>query len=115
MAWWILGIAAAGAGIAGGWQWAVSVLLGGLLAMVNLAWMTAGIDRVLGTGKPPPAIRTGIGYVARLLLLLLGFFAMIQLPFLKVWGGLLGLSVFVFAGILEAGRLLLEYLLEGQK
>lgn len=87
-------------------SFAASVFLGGLLAILNFQWMKAGIDRILGTGDPAPAGRVLVRFVLRLVLILATLFAMIQLSFFSLYGAVLGLSIFVLAGTVEAGILL---------
>jgi hypothetical protein len=89
-----------------GLQVGFSVLLGGALATVNFRWMAAGVDRVLGQANQAGAGGTVFKYIARLVLIFVAFFAIIQSSFLSVLGALAGLSVFVLAGMLEAVLLL---------
>jgi len=96
------------------WSWGagLSVLIGGLVALLNFRWMCRAVDQVLNVG-PGPKRRSGAGsflalYLARLLLILVGLFAIIYLSFLSLLGALMGLSVFVLAGFLEAVLLVLQ-------
>ena len=81
---------------------AVSILIGGLLALLNHSWMVAGIDAMLGTPTPARRKQAMLKYLLRLLLILGTLFAMIHFSFLSLFGGLLGLSILVLAGMLEA-------------
>jgi hypothetical protein len=97
----ILTLLVVGAGLLYGWEVALSVASGGFLAYLNFSWLKAGVDKILGleTGR-----RTGLilaGFVGRLVLILGGLFAIIHFSFMSLYGALLGLSIFVLAGILE--------------
>jgi hypothetical protein len=89
------------------WSWggALSILLGGALAILNFRWMKGGIEQVLGAaegvGNQPNTRQYLVKYLARLVLIFLGLFAIIKISFLSLWGALLGLSIFVLAGFLE--------------
>jgi len=97
------------AGLIGfGWAMAASILLGGLLAFLNLYWLTAGIDRLLGTGDKRRIGPVVAKYVARLVLIFAILFAIIHFSFLSVLGALWGLSVFVLSGMVEAVILLVK-------
>ena len=85
-----------------GWGMAVSVAIGGVLSVLNLHWMVAGVDRVIYVDSGKGAGWVILQYVARLLLIFITFFAIIHTSFLSLMGALLGLSVFVLAGIFEA-------------
>lgn len=99
---WILTLLVIGAGLLSGWEVALSVVAGGFLAYLNFSWLKAGVDKILGlqTGR-----RTGLilaGFLGRLVLISGGLFAIIHFSFMSLYGALLGLSIFVLAGILEA-------------
>lgn len=81
---------------------ALSVLIGGILSVINFHWLAAGVDRVLLGESKAGAPWLIAKYLGRLLLIFLAFFVIIQTSFLSVIGALLGLSVFVLAGMLEA-------------
>jgi len=49
-----------------------------------------------------------VKYIARLVLILLAFFAIFHSSFLSVFGAVAGLSVFVLSGMLEAILLLIK-------
>ena len=89
-----------------GWQFAISVLAGGLLALVNAGWLSRSVDQLLDAARdpsrPPPNSSVLLHSAARVLLIFGSVFAMIQLPFFRPLGAVLGLSVFVLAGMLEA-------------
>ncbi len=87
---------------------AVSILIGGLMALLNHRWMVAGIDAVLGTPTPARRKQAMFKYLLRLLLILSTLFAMIHFPFLSLLGGIAGLSILVLAGMLEALIQLIE-------
>ncbi len=95
-------------GLLGGWRFGVSVLLGALLMLLNIRWLTAGVDRVLGRPQPRSDALLAVKFLLRLALILMVLFAMIRFSFLSLTGALLGLSVFVLAGIAEAVSLLLR-------
>ncbi len=90
-----------------GWGFGVSVLLGTLVAGLNFGWLKGGVDRALvgGTGSGAEVLAK---YLFRLLLISITVFAMIRVPFLSLVGALLGLSVIVLSGMLEALILLWE-------
>ena len=89
---------------------AVSILIGGLLALLNHHWMVAGIDAVLGTPTPAKRKQAMLKYLLRLLLILGTLFAMIHFSFLSLLGAIAGLSILVLAGMLEALIQLIEQL-----
>ena len=80
----------------------VSILIGGLLALINHYWMVAGIQAVLGTPTTKKQGLATLKYLLRLLLILGTLFAMIHFAFLSLLGAIVGLSIFVLAGMLEA-------------
>lgn len=98
----ILCLLIVGAWLFWGWGEALSVTAGGLLAYLNFSWLTAAVDRVLGLETGRKAALVLAGFVGRLLLILGGLFAIIHFSFMSLYGALLGLSIFVLAGILEA-------------
>ena len=87
---------------------AVSILIGGLMAFLNHHWMVAGIDAVLGTPTPARRKQAMLKYLLRLILILSTLFAMIHFSFLSLFGGIVGLSILVLAGMLEALIQLIE-------
>jgi hypothetical protein len=107
-AWWCLGVLVLAGGVVWGWAMALSIALGGGVALLNFLLMTAGIARVLegSRGRRPGWILAG--FVGRLLLILGGLFAIIHISFLSLYGALGGLSIFVLAGLLEAFKLLMR-------
>jgi len=94
-------------GLVSGWEFALSVAAGGALADINFSWLKKAVDRAL-TGNPQS--RSGglliAGFIARVVLILVGLFAMIHFSFLRVLGAVLGASIFVFAGFIEAAVVL---------
>jgi hypothetical protein len=89
------------------WEFGLSVLVGGLLADVNFIWMERAVNRLLiGEEKKQSATFLVIGFVARILLILLGLFAMIHFSFFRLLGAVLGASIFVLAGFIEAAIVL---------
>ncbi len=98
---------ALGATLSQGWGFGLSVLIGTVLAALNFAWLKGGVDRALVGGKGLGA-EVAAKYLFRLLLISITVFAMIRIPFLSLVGALLGLSVFVLSGMLEALILLWE-------
>lgn len=87
-----------------GFWMGVSVLIGGLLALINFRLMKAGIDRMLYPGGKKKDSLLIFGFIARLLLILLCLFAMIQSANFNLAGALAGLAIIIFAGIYEALR-----------
>lgn len=99
----------------GGWGLGLSILLGASAAWVNFHWMQKGIDRVLAGGvREKSDLKIGAEYVLRLLLILATLFAIIHFSFLNLLGGILGLSIFVLAGMLEAVILLYRQIRRGR-
>ncbi len=99
---WILAVLVVAGFLHRGPGVSVSILIGGLLALLNHHWMVAGIDAVLGT---PTSQKRGLAmlkYVLRLILILGTLFAMIHFSFLSLLGAIVGLSILVLAGMLEA-------------
>jgi hypothetical protein len=94
------------------WEGALSILIGGVLALLNFRWMAGAVDQILSVGNiAGEQIRVGrflVSYLGRLILILVGLFAIIKLSFLSLLGALMGLSVFVLAGFLEAILLMLR-------
>ncbi len=89
---------------------AVSILIGGLLALLNHYWMVAGVNVLLGTPTPSGRSLSMLKYVLRLLLILGTLFAMIHFSFFSLVGAIAGLSILVLAGMLEALIQLVEQL-----
>ena len=78
------------------------------MAFLNHHWMVAGIDAVLGTPTPARRKQAMLKYLLRLILILSTLFAMIHFSFLSLFGGIVGLSILVLAGMLEALIQLIE-------
>lgn len=91
-----------------GWQMALSILIGSLLALLNFGWLVSGVEQAMDRGPGRGSGRAVVKYAARLLLIFLTFFAIIHTSFLSVLGALVGLSLFVAAGMLEALLLLFK-------
>ena len=73
------------------------------MADVNFALMKEAVDRVLVGNKKD--LSKGVlitGFVGRILLILLGLFAMIHFSFFRLLAAVLGASIFVLAGFIEA-------------
>ncbi len=105
---WILAVMSLVAGVVWGWQMAVSILVGGGLASVNFHWLKLAVDGMLtGASRHSPTLLIA-GFLGRLLLILVGLFAIIQLSFLSLYGALGGMAIFVVAGFLEAILLLMR-------
>ncbi len=83
---------------------AASVLIGGLLAILNFRLMKSGIDRMLYPGGKKKDGILIFGFIGRLLLILLCLFAMIQTAKFNLMGALAGLAIIVLAGMYEAFR-----------
>jgi len=99
------------AGIGWGWGMGLSVLLGSGVAWLNFRWMQRGIDRALMGGPSRKSdLKVIAQYVLRLLLILATVFAIIHFSFLSLAGGVIGLSIFVLAGMSEAVILLYRQL-----
>ena len=79
--------------------------------MINFHWMAAGVDRLIYTQDKEGIPSVLFKYLGRLLLIFISLFAIIHLPFLSLMGALLGFSVFVLSGMLEAILLLLKQML----
>jgi len=92
--------------LARGWPMALSIALGGLVALLNFHWMRRAIDQALQGRAVQNATVLAGGFAGRLLLILGLVFAIIQLPFLSLFGALWGLAIFVAAGLIEAVFLL---------
>ena len=92
------------------WQMGVSIAIGALLAWLNFRWMVAGVDRLLAksSSQGKSAGTTMLKYLFRLLLIFIVLFVMIHFSFLSPIGALLGLSIFVLSGMLEAILLLIQ-------
>ncbi len=104
----ILALMLPAAALGFGLRVALSVLIGGLLAVINFHWMSSGVDTLLKQAESARVTATVAKYIARLVLIFLTFFAIIHSSFLSVLGALAGLSVFVLAGMLEAVLLLIR-------
>ena len=105
---WILGVMTVAGEVIWGWRIAVSILLGGVMACLNFHWLKLAMDRVLtGHSRHSPTILM-MGFLGRLLLILVGLFAIIQLSFLSLFGAVGGMAIFVVAGFLEAILLLMR-------
>ncbi len=105
---WTLGVTAVVGELIWGWQIALSILLGGGIACLNFHWLKLAVDGVLtGHSRHSPAVLM-MGFVGRLLLILVGLFAIIQLSFLSLFGALGGMAIFIVAGFLEAILLLVR-------
>lgn len=97
-----------GSAVVQGGAMALSVLLGGVLGILNFRWMAAGVDQLIYRGSGKGVGVTVAKFLGRLLLIFLAFFAIIHSSFLSLWGALLGLSVFVLAAMLEAVLLMFK-------
>lgn len=85
-----------------GFWMAISILIGGLLAVVNFRLMKSGIDRMLYPGGKKRDGLLIFGFIGRLLLILFCLFAMIQSEKFNLMGALAGLAIIVVAGMFEA-------------
>ena len=81
---------------------AVSILAGAVAALLNLKVLDRLAGRLLAPGRRPSALRFLALNGGRLVLMLGGLFAMMQIPFLSVPGAVLGLSVPILSAMLEA-------------
>ncbi len=99
----LLGVGAAlvgGGGLWGGVDFAVAVLLGCLLVVGNLYWMTRSVSRALQTEAL--GVRAGISYALRFgVSLLVLYVAIVQLDMDAV-GIAVGVSALVIASVLYA-------------
>ncbi len=108
---WLGLIMTAIAGLGWGWGTGLSVLLGSGMAWLNFRWMQRGVDRVLMSDPSRQSdLKIIAQYILRLLLILATLFAIIRFSFLSLGGGLVGLSIFVLAGMFEAVILLYRQL-----
>jgi hypothetical protein len=105
---WCLGVLILAGGAVWGWTMALSIALGGGIALLNFLLMKAGIGRVLEGAGGRSSTWILVGSIGRLLLILVGLFAIIHISFLSLYGALGGLSIFVLAGLLEAFKLLMR-------
>ena len=104
----LLVVFVAGGAVFRGWSMAASIAIGGLLSVVNFHWMVAGVDRVIYRDFSKGVRSALLKYVVRLLLIFGVFFAIIHTSFLSVMGALLGVSVYVLAGMLEGVLLMFK-------
>ena len=83
-----------------------SCLAGGLLAAGSVSWLSRTVASVLAAPPPYPKRRIITGYVARLLLIPLGLYAMLRLRLFSLPAVVAGFAAFNLAvlveGILEA-------------
>ncbi|UCF37525.1 MAG: ATP synthase subunit I [Acidobacteriota bacterium] len=93
-----------------GFGFAASVLIGGAFAIINFRWMKLGVDRMLGSGQSPATSSVMVKFLLRIVLILVGLFVMIHFSFFSLYGAVLGLSIFVLAGTIEAVVLLVQNL-----
>jgi hypothetical protein len=105
---WCLAVLILAGGAVWGWTMALSIALGGGIALLNFLLMKAGIGRVLEGAGGRSSAWILVGFIGRLLLILVGLFAIIHISFLSLYGALGGLSIFVLAGLLEAFKLLMR-------
>jgi hypothetical protein len=85
-----------------GLEFGLSVLIGGVLADLNFSLMKETVDQVLAGKTGLSARRLLVGFVGRVLLILLCLFAMIHFSFFRLLGVVLGASIFVLSGFIEA-------------
>lgn len=98
-----------GAGALRGLNMAVSVLVGSGLALINFRWMLGGVDALLYGKKLKRRAAVVIAkYLGRLLLIIVVLFAIIQTSYLSPVGVVVGLSIVVLSGFLEAFRFMLK-------
>ncbi len=92
--------------VVGGWVYgfwtALSILAGALASLLNLKVLDRLAARLLAPGGKPSALRFLALNGGRMILMLGGLFAMMQIPFLSVPGAVLGLSVPILSAMLEA-------------
>ena len=92
---------------------AASFVVGGGLAALNLRWLESSVERLLPSGGlaagqsgRAAARRALVGFLARLLLILLALYATIRLHFLSVPAAVTGFAAFhcsiLVEGMLEA-------------
>ncbi|MGH9340489.1 MAG: ATP synthase subunit I [Acidobacteriota bacterium] len=98
----LLALLTAGAVLLFDWAMALSVLIGGVLSVINFRWMSAGVDRLLVQEKSLGTGSVLAKFLGRLLLIFITFFVIIRTSFLSAMGALVGFSVFVLSGIVEA-------------
>ena len=85
-----------------------SFLLGAALSAINLAWLRAGIGRLMLADRSTSQRRVLMAFIARLLLIPLVLCAMLRFLFFSLPAAVAGFAVFhcgvLFEGILEACR-----------
>lgn len=104
----ILAVLLPAAAVGFDYRMALSVLAGGVLAVVNFHWMSAGVDALFKHAEARRLGPTVVKYLGRLLLILVAFFAIIHSSFLSLLGATVGFSIYVLAGMLEAVLLLMK-------
>ncbi len=89
-------------GLVYGFWMALSILAGALASLLNLKVLDRLAGRLLAPDGKPSALRFLALNGGRMVLMLGGLFAMMQVPFLSVPGAVLGLSVPILSAVLEA-------------
>lgn len=100
----VLVVVGAGAGIIFGWNMLASVVVGGLLSMLNAKWLAHIIDSALGRASTPKATSLALQFVLRLVLIFGVLFAIILTSFLSLLGVVAGLSICVVSAGIEEFR-----------
>lgn len=106
LGWWMLSVVllgTGGAGMWGGWRWALGFLIGAVASYWNFRALKGIVDRLAATaaaGAPPR--RSGVLRVLlRFLLLGLGAFAILKSSEVSVTAALIGLFVSAAAVLIE--------------
>lgn len=97
----LIGVSLIGGWVYGFWM-ALSILAGALAALLNLKVLDRLAGRLLAPEGKPSALRFLALNGGRMVLMLGGLFAMMQIPFLSVPGAVLGLSIPILSAMLEA-------------
>ena len=102
----MLAFMVAGGIVVQGVGFGISVLIGGGIALLNFHALTRLSESVLPLDLTPaqraPRLTSVLHYVGRLVLISLALFAIIQISYLSLIGAVLGLSVVIISGLLEA-------------
>ena len=103
---WLIAAGAAVTWLCFGRISAISLLVGGVLASLNLVWLRQTVDASLLRGQKTSKLRVLAGFTLRLLLIPLCLYAMIRFLFWSVPAAVAGFALFhcsiFLAAILEA-------------
>jgi hypothetical protein len=103
---WLVGLGSILAGLLYGFLHGVSFLAGGLLSAINMAAIRHTAASALMHGSRSSRVRVIVGYILRLLLIPLCFYAMMRLLFLGIIAAAAGFAAFscgiFIEGVFEA-------------